>query len=54
MKDVIIEEKTKEKERLSEGIADKTAPAEMTQALSLIDFAEKYIWVISNIDLNAA
>ena len=39
MKDVIIWKKTKEKEKLSKGLADTTAPAEVAQASSPIDFA---------------
>ena len=54
IKDVIIKENTKEKERLSEDITDTTAPAEVTQALSPVDFAEKYIWAISNADIDTA
>ena len=54
MKEVIIIEKTKKKKELSEGIANTTALAEMAQALSLIDLARKYMWVIGNADLNAA
>ena len=43
MKDVIIEEKVKEKERLSESIINTTVPIEVTQASSFINLAEKYI-----------
>ena len=43
MKDVIIEEKAREKERLLEGIVDTTAQAEMAQTSSLVDLARKYI-----------
>ena len=43
MKDVIIEKKVREKEGPSENIADTTVPAEVTQALSPVDFAGKYI-----------
>ena len=43
MKNVIIEEKAREKKRLSEGIVDTTVSAEVTQALSLVDLAEKYM-----------
>ena len=43
MKDVIIEEKAKEKEGLSKSITDTIAPAKVTQASSLLDFAGKYM-----------
>ena len=51
---MIIEEKARKKERLSESIADITAPAEVTQALSPINIAGKYIWAINNADLDTA
>ena len=54
MKDVIIEEKAREKERLLEGIADITAPVEVVQALSPVDLARKYIWAMSNSNMDAA
>ena len=54
MKDVIIKEKAMKKERLLESITDTTAPAEVAQALSLIDLAGKYIWVMSNANMDAA
>ena len=54
MKDVIIEERTKEKEKLLKSIMETTALAEMAQVLSLIDLAKKYIWAISNIDIDTA
>ena len=38
IKNLIISEKTKEKEKLSESPADITAPAELPQASSLVDF----------------
>ena len=43
MKDVIIQEKTREKERLSESIADTTAPAEVARVSSPVDLAGKYM-----------
>ena len=43
MKNVIIEEKAKKKEKLSKDIVDRIAPAEVTQALSFVDLTEKYI-----------
>ena len=54
MKDIIIQNKVKEKERLLEDIAVTTALAKVVQALSFIDFAEKYIWKINNVDIYAA
>lgn len=42
MKDVIILEKVREKEKLLEGIADITTPAKVAQALSFIDLALRY------------
>ena len=40
---MIIKKKVREKEGLLERIADTTAPAEVAQALSLIDLIRKYI-----------
>ena len=54
MKDMIIEEKAREKERLSKNIANTTAPVELAQALSSINFTRKYIWAISDADMDAA
>ena len=54
MKDVIISEKARKEEILSESIANMTAPAEMAQVLSLIDFAGRYNWVMSDVDLDIA
>ena len=51
---MIIEEKAREKKRLSESIADTTTSAEMTQALCFVELAGKYMWVINNINLDAA
>ena len=53
MKDVIIEEKARKKERLSEGIANTTTPAEVAWALSPIDLAGKYMWAMSNANMDA-
>ena len=50
---MIIEEKVSEKKKLSEGIVDATALAEVTQVLSLVDLAEKYMWAIGNADRDA-
>ena len=54
MKNVIIKEKTREKEGLLEGIADTAAPTEVAQALSPIDLAGKYMWAMSNANIDAA
>ncbi len=53
MKDVIISEKAREEEMLSEGIADKIAPAEVARVLSPVDLAGRYNWAMSNVDLDA-
>ena len=39
MKEIIILEKTREKEKLSEGPADTTAPAKVARVSSLVDLA---------------
>ncbi len=54
MKDVIISEKAREEEMLSEGIADKTVPAEVARVSSLVDLAGRYNWAMSNADMDAA
>ena len=54
MKDVIIEEKAREKEGLSESIADTTAPAKVAQGSSPVDLAGKYMWAMSNANIDAA
>ena len=54
MKNVISEEKARKKKRLSEDIANTTTLAKVTQASSSIDFARKYIWVMSNANLDVA
>ena len=51
---MIIEEKVREKEGLSEGIADITTSAEVAQTASLVDLAGKYMWAINNTDIDAA
>ena len=53
MEDVIIEEKAMEKEKLLEGIADTTALAEVAWASSFIDLARKYMWAMSNANIDA-
>ena len=52
MKDVISEKKAREKKELLENIADTTMPTKVAQALSPVDLAEKYIWTMSNADLD--
>lgn len=53
MKDVIISEKAKEK-MLSKGPPDITALAKVAWASSSINLVWRYIWAISNIDVDAA
>lgn len=52
IKDVIILEKTKKKEKLSIDIADITTLVKMAQVLSLVNFARKYIWSINNTNID--
>ena len=54
MKDVIIKEKTREKEKLFKSIADITAPAEVAQASCPVDLLERDMWAMSNANLDAA
>ena len=54
MKDVIITKKVREKKKLFEGIADTTALAEIAQATGCVDLAERYMWAMSNANLDAA
>ena len=54
LKDVIILEKIREKEKLSEGPADTTTPAEVAQASSSVDLVWRYRWVMSKVDMEAA
>ena len=55
MKDVIISKKALEKEgQLVVRNADKIALAEVRSALSLMDLDGKYMWAISNVDIDAA
>ena len=49
---MIISEKAREEEMLSKGIADTTVPAEVAQLLSLLDFARRYNWAMSNANLD--
>ena len=53
MKDVIILDKARKK-TLSEGLVDITTSAEMAQALSSVNFAWRYKWAISIIDMDVA
>ena len=55
MKDVIISKKALEKEgQLVVRNADKIALAEVGRTSSPIDLDGKYIWAISNVDIDAA
>ena len=54
MKDVIIEAKIREKGRLSESISDTTMLVELAQVSNLIDLPRKYLWAMSNINLDMA
>ncbi len=54
MKDVIISEKTKEEEMLSESIVDTTRLAKVARVLSFIDLARRYNWTMSNAHLDGA
>ena len=51
MKDVIILEKTREKEKLSEGPADTTAPGKVARESCSVDFAWRYGWAMSKADI---
>ena len=51
---MIIEKKAKKKEKLLEDIVDITALAELAQASSPVDFAEKYMWAMNNANMDAA
>lgn len=53
MKNIIILEKAREKEKLSEDTANTTALVEVAKALSIIDLAWRYKWVISNTNMDA-
>ena len=54
MKDVIISEKAREEEILSESIADTTTPAELARVLSFVDLAGRYNWAMSDVNLDIA
>ncbi len=55
MKDMIISEKVREKEILSiEGIADTNAPAEVARISNPVNLAGRYIWAMSDSNLDVA
>lgn len=47
-------EKVREKEELSVSITNIAVPAEVTQVLGQVNLAIKYIWSVSNSDMDAA
>lgn len=51
---MIITEKAKEKQKLSKGIAHTTMLAKKAWASSSFDLAKRYIWAMSNVDLDAS
>ena len=54
IKNIIILEKTREKEELLEGSADTTTLAEITRLLSPIHLAWRYGWPMRKADIEAA
>lgn len=52
MKDEIILEKAREKEKLLEDIMDTIAMVEVAQASSLVGLVWRYKWAMSNADLD--
>ena len=55
MKDVVISKKAREKEgQLVVRNADKIAQAEVARTSSPMDLDGKYIWAMSNVDIDAA
>lgn len=54
IKNIIILKKVREKEKLSENIADITVLAKMAQTSSLVDLTQKYKWAISNSNMDVA
>ena len=55
MKDVVISKKAREKEgQLVVRNADKIAQAEVARTSSPMDLDGKYMWVMSNVDIDAA
>ena len=49
---MINKEKAKEKEELSESIANTNPVVEMVQVMSPVYLAKKYIWAMSNFDMD--
>ncbi len=54
MKDIIVLEKDKKKEKLLIDIMDKTILAEVAWVSNLNNFDWRYKWAISNVDLDIA
>ena len=55
MKDVVVLKKAREKEeQLVVRNTDKIAQAEFARTLSPMDLDGKYIWAITNVDIDAA
>ena len=54
MKNIIILEKTREKEKLSEGSANTNAPVDVARASSPVDLIWRYRWAMSKVDMEAA
>ena len=50
MKDMNISEKAKKIEMLLECIADTSILTEIAQISSLINFARRYVWAMSNVN----
>lgn len=53
MNNLILLEKTREKEKISDDIVDTNMLVEVASMSSLIDLTWKYKWAISNTDVNA-
>ena len=51
---MIILEKAREEEMLSESIIDTTTPAEVAPVLSPVELVERYNWAMSDVDLDVA
>ena len=54
MKNGIILEKTREKEKLSEDLADRSVLAELARASSPVNLAWRYRWAMSKTDIESA
>lgn len=54
MKNIIILEKTKKKEKLSKDPTDTIAQAKMAQALRPINLTQRYKWAMSKADIETA